>query len=271
MKSYAIYDESLNRKSAIGYLFYYEKAQEFIVELCKDVDEWDAPLLFQKLVREGKYTIPKQISFLWVKERVIPSGRQNIGAILKNYNLKEYSEMAFLKLSSGRSSQDFCYIKEASEENIPAEIRNRTRENVTECFPMEDGQLICMFQDNTVRKIDLEKLINKYKDVSYILKNKELFNSVKVDIGGYGIVFNDSIEISASDLRLVGVLLPLTTSDFHNYIGRNVVDATKACDMLGCSRQNLSYIVKTGRVAPIINGAKENLYARCDIERLMNE
>ena len=52
MKSYAIYDKDLDRISAIGYLFYYEKADSFIIELCEDLDEWEAPLLFQKFIRE---------------------------------------------------------------------------------------------------------------------------------------------------------------------------------------------------------------------------
>lgn len=271
MKSYAIYDEELNRKSAIGYLVYYEKAQEFMIELCRDLDEWEVPLLFQKLVSEGVYTVPKDISLLWVKERVIPSGRQNIGAILKNHKLREYSEMALLKLSRGRCSQDGCYIEEVSEEEIPIEIKNRTNQNVTDCFPTEDRQIICMFRDDTVRKIDLEKLTNQYKDILYVLKNKELRDSVKVGVGGYSIVFNDSIEVSTFDLRKAGVLLPMTAGDFYGYVRRNVVDTTKACDMLECSRQNLSYLVKEGKLAPLICGAKENLYARCDIEEMMSK
>ena len=102
MKSYAIYDKDLDRASPIGYLLYYEKAKGFIIELQKDLDEWEAPLLFQKSVREKKYTISNEISLMWVRERVIPSGRQNIGSILKNHNLKEYSEIAMLELSKGK-------------------------------------------------------------------------------------------------------------------------------------------------------------------------
>lgn len=271
MKNYAIYDEGLDRKTAVGYLFYYEKAQQFIIELCRDLDEWDAPILFQGLVKEGIYTVPKDISLLWVKERVIPSGRQNIGAILKNHKLKEYSEMALLQLSRGRCSQDSCYIEEVSEDGIPTEIQNRTMKNVLDCFPTADGQIICMFRDNRVRKIELSQLENKYEDISYVLRNEELRNCVKVGVGGYSITFNDSIEISALDLRKAGVLLPLTAEDFSGYVRRTVIDTTKACEMLGCSRQNLAYLIKGGRIAPIILGTKENLYARCDIERLMGE
>lgn len=101
MKSYAIYDEDLDRKTPIGYLFYYEKAKEFIIELCRDLDEWSAPLLFQGLVHRGIYTIPHEAARMWVEERVIPSGRQNIGSILKNHKMQSYNEMALLSLSKG--------------------------------------------------------------------------------------------------------------------------------------------------------------------------
>jgi len=43
---------------------------------------------------------PRDLSFLWVKERIIPSGRQNISAILKNHKMDAYDEMKFLELSS---------------------------------------------------------------------------------------------------------------------------------------------------------------------------
>lgn len=127
MKSYAIYDEELNRVTPIGYLFYYEKAEKFIIELCPDLDEWYAPLLFQGLVRKGIYTIPHAISRMWVEERIIPSGRQNIGSILRNHKLKDYSEMAFLSLSKGKCAQDRCYIAEVAFDDIPKEIKERSR------------------------------------------------------------------------------------------------------------------------------------------------
>ncbi|MCI5622941.1 hypothetical protein [Anaerostipes sp.] len=271
MKSYAIYDEGLDRESAIGYLFYYEKAKSFIIELCKDLDEWDAPLLFQGLVRKGIYTVSRDISLMWVKERVIPSGRQNIGSILKNYKMKEYSEMALLSLSKGRCSQDSCYIAEVSEEKIPETIKDRMRKNVCECFQTEDKQLVCMFKDDTVRKVDLTRLIERYKDILYVLKNKELLDSVQVGVGGYSIVFNESIEIQSYDLREIGLLLPLTANDFYNFVSRNIVDATQACEMLQCSRQNLSYLVKEDKIKPVICGTKENMYLRGELERIMNE
>ena len=271
MKSYAIYDEELERLLPIGYLFYYEKSESFIIELCEDLDEWEAPLLFQKLVREKKYTVSREYSLLWIKERVIPSGRQNIGSILKNHRLKKYSEMALLNLSKGRCSQDNCYITEVSKTEIQENIKERMKKNVLECFPTEDNQMLCLFKDDVVMKVDLLKLLDEYKDLSYVVKNRNLLDSVKVGVGGYSIIFNDSIEIQVSDLRDNGVRIPLTSKDFYTFVGRNVIDTTRTCEMLECSRQNLSYLIRMDKIEPIIRGEKENLYLKGEVEYIMND
>ena len=147
----------------------------------------------------------------------------------------------------------------------------RSKGNVIECFPTGDGQLICMFRDNISMKVSLDKLVDKYKDVYYVLKNRELLESVKVGIGGYSVVFNDSIEVSAFDLRIVGKTLPVTADDLYGFVRRNVVDTTQACDMMQCSRQNLSYMVNEGKLKPLIVGERTSLYTRGSVERYMNE
>lgn len=271
MKTYAIYDEILERTLPIGYLLYYEKSKSFIIELCSDIDEWEAPLLFQGLVKKGIYTIPREISLMWVQERVIPSGRQNIGSILRNHKLKDYNEMSFLILSKGKCSQDQCYIKEISEEDIPKDIKERMKKNIRECFTTEDFQLVCLFKNDEVKKADLSLLCEQRKDISYVLENKTLLDTLKIGPGGYSIIFNDSIEIEVCDLRRIGQTLPLRYNDFLRFINRNIVDTTQACEMLQCSRQNLSYLVKEEKIKPTIRGTKENLYLKGDIDKLMNE
>lgn len=271
MKSFAIYDEELQRKTPIGYLFYYEKAKSFIIELCDDLDEWDAPLLFQGMVRKGIYTILQEASLMWVRERVIPSGRQNIGVILKNHRLMEYDEMELLRISKGRCSQDSCYLVELRNEEFPDSLKKRMKQNILDCFITGDEQLVCMFRDDSVRKTDLSKLLFKYKDISHILKNKKLLDSARVGVGGYSVCFNESIEIPAYALRKTGELLPLKVDDFYSFISKNVIGTSKVCEMLQCSRQNLSYLVKEGKIEPVINGTKENMYMKGDVERIISD
>jgi hypothetical protein len=47
----------------------------------------------------------------WVRERIIPSSRQNIGHILKANHMKRYNEYDMLMLSGGRSCQDEFYLE----------------------------------------------------------------------------------------------------------------------------------------------------------------
>ena len=70
MRIYEILDSE--NEMSVGILQYYEKEQTYIIELQEYLDEWSAPLLFTSYVKKNIYTIPREISFLWVKERVIP-------------------------------------------------------------------------------------------------------------------------------------------------------------------------------------------------------
>ncbi len=271
MKVYAIYDEELARTDAIGYLFCYEKSNSYIIELCSDLNEWEAPLLFQGLVKKGIYTIPKDIAFLWVKERVIPNGRQNIGLILKNANIKEYNERILLDLSCGRCAQDSCFINEISENEIPPNIKQRDLINVSECFLTENEQIICLFKDDIACKIDLHQMLNNHSKVKHLLNNKELLHSVKVGVGGYSIVFNDSIEIMNTELRKEEWILPISASVFYQFVNSNIVNSAQACETLECSRQNLSYLLKKEKVKPVIYGIKENFYTKGSIQKVLND
>lgn len=267
MKTFAILDGSLARKRAIGYLYYYEKTPSFIIELCEDLTEWDVPILFSSYIRRGIYTIPKDISLLWVKERIIPSGRQNIGMILRNHKMSEYNEMKMLAASKGRCAQDECYIKEIDYDEVPEEIRRRKKNCVSECFVSDERSVICFFNDDKVRKIDLRNLQDKYEKLYHVLKNEKLFRAVRVGVGGYSISFDESVEIDAGALIEFGTLIPLSAQDFIRFATANIVDTGETCDILACSKQNVAYLTKKEKIKPIKQGLKENLYFRGDIEK----
>ena len=99
MKIYEILDRE--NELSIGTLIYYKKSRTCIIELQDYLDEWKTPLLMTSFVKRGIFTIPRDISLMWVRERIIPSGRQNIGMILNTHKLKEYDEMTFLAKSGG--------------------------------------------------------------------------------------------------------------------------------------------------------------------------
>ena len=260
MKIYEIFDDE--NKISIGVLLYYEKQRSFIIELQDNLDEWSAPLLLTNFVKKGIYTIPKEISFMWVQERIIPSGRQNIGDILIRYKLKSYDEMKLLELSEGRCSQDNLFIRKIDE--LPDYVIARQKKTVVECLIRENNTILCFFADESVRKVDLSKIV-EVEGVEKIIANEVLFQSGKVGTGGYSVVFNDSIDIPAAVLYESGVKIPIKLSDFIAFIRKNVYDTTESCYMLECSRQNISYLVKQQQLSPVKEEVKGNLYLKGDI------
>ena len=68
--------------------------------------------------------------------------------------------------------------------------------NVT---PLKDFKLSIQFAEGITKIYDMKKLIENNK-IFADLKDINLFNSVEVDIGGYGLIWNDDIDISCDEL-----------------------------------------------------------------------
>ena len=262
MKIFEIIDAEL--ELSMGVLLYYKKEKTCIIELQEYLDEWTAPLLFTSYVKQHIYTIPRDISRLWVQERVIPSGRQNIKEILAHHNLKEYDEMTFLEISDGKCSQDSLYIKKI--ESLPEYVLVRTEHNIEECVMSEKQRLLCFFVDGTVKKIDLADIC-EVEGVDKIIKNDKLYQSGKVGTGGYFITFNDSIDLPSRILYERGERIPLCLGDFTAFVQNNVIDTTQSCNILQCSRQNVAYMVSHQQMIPIKEDVRGNLYLKGDVIR----
>ena len=260
MKAFEMIDEE--NSISVGTLLYFETALEYIIELRDDLDEWTAPLLFSRFVKDNTYTIPAGISLMWIRERVIPPSRQNINSILATHKLKEYDEMRLLELSHARCSQDGIYIRRL--DALPEYVITRAKKNVRDCTVSERGYLICLFADDTIKKIDL----NKWPDADTsqkILKNHDLLMSGHVGTGGYSVRFDTSTDLPAAKLYQEGETVPLKIDDFLGFIRNNVIDAAQCCDMLECTRQNISYLVSKDRLTPVKENVKGNLYLKGDI------
>ncbi|MBU4486639.1 MAG: DUF2442 domain-containing protein [Candidatus Delongbacteria bacterium] len=65
-----------------------------------------------------------------------------------------------------------------------------------------DYKLRVVFLSGDVKIYDCKPLFEK--DAFYPLKNEGFFRTVKVDIGGYGIIWDDEIDLSESELWING-------------------------------------------------------------------
>lgn len=261
MKAYEIVDSE--DKKILGILLYYEKEKQYIIELDAALNEWTAPLMLAGFVKRGIYTIPSEIAYNWVKERIVPCERQNIGDILNRYHLKEYDENKLLELSEGKCSQDSLFVKKT--DTIPGYVLKRKAHNLTEFVLLENKRSLCFFADGTVRLISLSDI----GLADFVVQNDTLLETGKVGCGGYSLIFNEAIEISASDLYVKGEKIPLSADDFRFFLERNVYDTTQACELMNCSRQNLSYLVKQNSLSVAKSSVGGNLYFKGDLLKNM--
>ena len=71
-------------------------------------------------------------------------------------------------------------------------------------YALENMVIGVMFSNGEFKKYDLEPLCKKWP-VFNTLKDIKLFKKAKVDVGGYGIVWNDEIDIAMEEVYANGV------------------------------------------------------------------
>lgn len=69
---------------------------------------------------------------------------------------------------------------------------------------MSDYKLCVQFCEGVTKIYDVKPLFEKFP-IFTALMNKEVFFSVAVDVGGYGIVWNDELDLSCDELWENGV------------------------------------------------------------------
>ena len=66
-------------------------------------------------------------------------------------------------------------------------------------IPLDDYKLLVQFAIGETKIYDCKPLF-EWKDVFNKLKDKKLFNSVTTGLGGYGVVWNDELDLSCDEL-----------------------------------------------------------------------
>lgn len=64
----------------------------------------------------------------------------------------------------------------------------------------ENTVLLVCFQNGIKKIYDLKMLYNVFPQFKIFETDKQLFNSVKVDVGGYGISWNDDLDLDAEEI-----------------------------------------------------------------------
>lgn len=66
--------------------------------------------------------------------------------------------------------------------------------------PMPDYQLSVQFSEGVTKVYDVKPLFEKIGAFKVLENNPALFANVTVDVGGYGVVWNDDLDLSCDEL-----------------------------------------------------------------------
>ena len=71
--------------------------------------------------------------------------------------------------------------------------------------PLEKYSLLVYFQNGEQKKYNVSPLFERWQEFRALSSVQGLFEQVKVDAGGYGISWNDDIDLSCEELYQNGL------------------------------------------------------------------
>lgn len=101
--------------------------------------------------------------------------------------------------------------------------------------------LLVGFNSGEYKQFDLKPLIEKYAPFKSLTQVTGLYEQVKIDIGGYGLVWNDDLDISADGIYEKGTICE-PPSDIDAYKQKLVEEFIKARKSAGLSQKQLEIL-----------------------------
>jgi len=73
--------------------------------------------------------------------------------------------------------------------------------------PLPDYNLLVDFITGEKKQYDVKPLFNRWEPFKTLVITQGLFEQVQVDTGGYGISWNDNIDLSCNELYENGIMM----------------------------------------------------------------
>ena len=128
--------------------------------------------------------------------------------------------------------------------------------------PLPDYHLLVHFADGADREYDMNRLFDEYPVFLKLKETAGLFNQAKVDTGGYGISWNENIDIDTEEIYQNGKHVETPFTD--------LIAFSDAAVMKGLNESTLRKAVAYGKLIPgvdVCNLGKQWVITREALER----
>ena len=112
---------------------------------------------------------------------------------------------------------------------------------ITSLATLPDYILLVGFANGEFKQFDLKPLINKYPPFVTLKDVDGLYEQAAIDAGGYGIVWNDDLDISAEGIYEKGILCA-PPDDIEKYKQSLLAELVKARQNAGLSQKQLEIL-----------------------------
>lgn len=120
---------------------------------------------------------------------------------------------------------------------------------------MADLKLGVQFANGTTKIYDVTPLMQRFS-VFKILEDEALFRDVKVEQGGYGIVWNDNLDLSCDELWKNGAELATPFDGLMSF--------SDASELWGLSESTLRKAIAYGKIVPDARKYGKQWVVNCD-------
>ena len=100
--------------------------------------------------------------------------------------------------------------------------------------PLDNLKLSAVFQDGTEKEYSVGALSSVFPQFREFEMNPELFTQVKVDAGGYGISWNDELDLAADEIWECGITVGKQEISLANMVAERLVSARDSVGMTQC-------------------------------------
>ena len=119
---------------------------------------------------------------------------------------------------------------------------------VKEVTALADYRLCVQFAEGITKIYDVKPLFSKWAVFKKLEDNIDLYNGVEVDTGGYGIIWNDELDLSCDELYDNGIRIQ-TPFD-------NLMAFTDATEIWGLNESTLRKAIVYGKLVNGIDACK---------------
>lgn len=71
--------------------------------------------------------------------------------------------------------------------------------------PLEQGEFIVVFQNGVEKIYQIEGIVKVFPQLRELVHNEKLFQQIKIDAGGYGVSWNDELDLDAEEIWENGI------------------------------------------------------------------